>query len=154
GKIRNVDATLRPTQRRRQRYKQHRRKIMPCIDVPRIANFSENRDQCFHPGPPTQQRKPLQNPLSPSTQQMVTHMRFPCPCGGGLGWGVWVEPPNDRICGPPPTPARPRQGGGGSEADKEPRLTSGRGAPGAGSICDRPAARGEGDFLRRSAGER
>ena len=48
AKVGNIDRTLRPTQRRRQRDEQHRTHQMPRIDVPRVANFSENTDQCFH----------------------------------------------------------------------------------------------------------
>src|SRR5207245_11582753 len=49
AKIGNIDGTLRPAQRRRQRDEQHRAHEMPRIHVARIANFAKNRDDCFHP---------------------------------------------------------------------------------------------------------
>src|SRR5919201_2880381 len=56
-------------------------------------------------------------PQNPSCRTMQyspqTHMRFPCPCGEGLGVGV-VRLTHERLpTAPPPPPAPPPNGGGG-----------------------------------------
>jgi hypothetical protein len=52
SKIRDVDARLGAAQSRRQGNEQHCRKVMLRIEVTRITNFTENRNECFHPGSP------------------------------------------------------------------------------------------------------
>src|SRR5712691_1479621 len=52
SKIGEIDTRFRPAQSRRQRNEQHCRKIMLRVEVTRVANFTENRNEGFHPGSP------------------------------------------------------------------------------------------------------
>jgi hypothetical protein len=61
SKIRDIDARLRPAQGCRQRHKQHCRKIMPSIEVSRIANVSKNPDDRFHQGSPESGKPPSES---------------------------------------------------------------------------------------------
>ena len=47
SEIGEIDTRFRPAQSRRQRNEQHCWKIMLCIEVTRVANFTENRNECF-----------------------------------------------------------------------------------------------------------
>src|SRR3984957_13223694 len=88
SKIGDIDARLRSTQGCRQPNEQHRRDIVPRIEVARVANLTENRNKRFHPGSP-KSGKPLKNPLLLLMQQRSTHLRFPYPqAGEGRGEGA------------------------------------------------------------------
>lgn len=64
GEIGDVDAGLGPAQSRRKRDKQHRRQIVPCVEVARIADLTKNGDQR------------LQSRL-PSNQEASSESTFP-----------------------------------------------------------------------------
>src|SRR5260370_18642425 len=90
NKIGNIDARLRPAQRRRQRNEQHRRKIGLCVVVTRVANCSENRDQRFHPGSP-ESGKPSSEPISSAGAIALYSDAIPLPERGrelSAGMGV------------------------------------------------------------------
>ncbi len=84
GKIRNLHATLRPAQCRRQRNKQHRPKNMPGIDVARILNVAENRDNRLHRRPPQNKEAPSESNFSiPATE--LYSSAIPLPLRGARG---------------------------------------------------------------------
>ena len=64
SKIGNINARFRPAQSRRQRNEQHRRQIMPRIEVARVADLTENRDDCFHLGSPESGRASSESTFS------------------------------------------------------------------------------------------
>src|SRR4029077_8846147 len=66
SKICDIDARLRPTQGRGQRNEQHCWKIVLRIEVTRVANFSENRNECFHAGSPESGKPPSESTSSSS----------------------------------------------------------------------------------------
>src|SRR5438445_4954714 len=86
SKIGDIDTRLRSAQSRRQRDEQHCRKIVPRIEVTRVAHLIENRNRCIHRGSPQSGKPPSESTFT-SNAIVFTHVRFPCPQGGrGRGW--------------------------------------------------------------------
>ena len=81
SKICDIDARLRPTQSRGQRSEQHCRKIVPSIEVTRVANFSENRNKCFHAGSPESGKPPSKSTSSSNAIEFYSDA-IPLPCRG------------------------------------------------------------------------
>src|SRR5205814_3974969 len=81
SKIGDIDTRLRPAQSRRQRDKQHCRKIVPRIEVTRVAHLVENRNRCIHRGSPQSGKPPSESTFT-SHAIVFTHVRFPCHEGG------------------------------------------------------------------------
>jgi len=84
--IRDLDATLRPTQSRRQRNEQHCRQIMTRVQVERIANLAENRNEWFHQRLPSNQEASEES-ISALSAIASTHLRFPWGEREGEGGG-------------------------------------------------------------------
>src|SRR5439155_13736638 len=82
SKIGDIDTRLRPAQSRRQRDEQHCRKIVPRIEVTRVAHLVENRNRCIHRGSPQSGKPPSESTFT-SYAIVFTHVRFPCPGRGG-----------------------------------------------------------------------
>src|SRR6266704_1170959 len=61
SKIGDIDTRLRPAQSRRQRDEQHCRKIVPRIEVTRVAHLIENRNRCIHRGSPQSGKPPSES---------------------------------------------------------------------------------------------
>src|SRR5271166_187203 len=72
GEIGNVDASLGAAQCRRKRNKQHRRQIMPSVEVARIANLAKNGDQRLHHRLPSNQEASSES-TSSSNATASTH---------------------------------------------------------------------------------
>src|SRR5262249_42751412 len=83
---RNRHTVLRPAQRRSQRYEQHGRKIMSRIDVTRITDFPENRDDRLHPRPPRHKEASSESTSSSNATKVYSNA-IPLP----LREGVWGE---------------------------------------------------------------
>jgi hypothetical protein len=56
SKIGETDTRLRPTQSRRQCNEQHCRKIVLCIEVTGVPNFTEDQNKRIHRGPPESEK--------------------------------------------------------------------------------------------------
>src|SRR6185295_2684400 len=73
---------LGPAQRRCQCQKQDAPNRVACIDVARIAYFSQNGNEGLH-GSPQAKRKPQQNPSNIDPQESFYSSAIPLPGGGG-----------------------------------------------------------------------
>jgi len=77
GEIGNIHHALGPAQSRHQRNEQHRTAIVPRVQVTRVLNVAQNRNQRFHRQPP-ESGSHLKNRFLASAQYPYAQMRFPC----------------------------------------------------------------------------
>ena len=66
------------------------RNSVPRIDVARIANFSQDRDNTTASGLLRKEKAPTESLKHQSARHYSTHMRFPCACGGGSRPNPWL----------------------------------------------------------------
>lgn len=78
GEIGDIDASLGPAQRRHQGDEQHRRAIAPGVDVARIVNLAENRDESLHGSLP-KSRSLLNESFSTSRAMPLCSSAIPLP---------------------------------------------------------------------------